>query len=148
MEEQGETSCSGDGGFEVRTMMETTGFEQGSGFDDGGWTEQLWLLTEPSCSPVHGLTGWFEPIFRTLVTRNLLSKKFDSLENYNEITAATLVSTGPEIHTFYLPIGEVTITLEDVTHILGLLINGDSMTGTTDSSHEFLVDNYVVVFGR
>ncbi|RYR62100.1 hypothetical protein Ahy_A04g019453 [Arachis hypogaea] len=54
----------------------------------------------------------------------------------------------PETHTFHLPVGEVTVTLEDMTYILGLLINGDSVMGKTNSSHQFLVENYFACFGR
>ena len=35
----------------------------------------------------------------------------------------------PEIHTFHLPIGEVTVTLQDVEVMWGLRINGDAITG-------------------
>ncbi|RYR78765.1 hypothetical protein Ahy_A01g003624 [Arachis hypogaea] len=54
----------------------------------------------------------------------------------------------PEIHTFYLPVGEVIVTLEDVTHILGLSVNEKSITGRTDSSHQFLVENCFACFSR
>ena len=35
----------------------------------------------------------------------------------------------PETHTFHLPIGEVTVTLQDVEVMWGLQINGDAVTG-------------------
>ncbi|RYR15856.1 protein MAIN-LIKE 2-like [Arachis hypogaea] len=54
----------------------------------------------------------------------------------------------PETHTFHLLVGEVTVTLEDVTHILVLPINGDPVTGKTNSSHQFLVENYFACFGQ
>ncbi|KAL6328847.1 hypothetical protein AAG906_003864 [Vitis piasezkii] len=38
----------------------------------------------------------------------------------------------PETHTFHLPIGEMTVTLQDVAMILGLRIHGPSITGTCD----------------
>ena len=38
----------------------------------------------------------------------------------------------PETHTFHLPIGEMTITLQDVAMILGLRIHGPPITGTCD----------------
>ncbi|XP_072066781.1 serine/threonine-protein phosphatase 7 long form homolog [Arachis hypogaea] len=53
-----------------------------------------------------------------------------------------------ETHTFHLPVGEVTMTLEDVTHILGLPVNGELVTGKTDSSHQFFVENCIACFGR
>ena len=37
-----------------------------------------------------------------------------------------------ETHTFYLPVGEMTITLQDVVVILGLRIHGLPITGTCD----------------
>ncbi|XP_025638252.1 uncharacterized protein [Arachis hypogaea] len=91
--------------------------------------------------------------------RNLLPKKFNLPENYNEIAATALASTGfhhvsqigelrgystllsalverwrPETYTFHLPVG-VTGTLEDVIHILGLAVNREPVTGRINSSH-------------
>ncbi|QHN88000.1 uncharacterized protein DS421_16g559980 [Arachis hypogaea] len=40
----------------------------------------------------------------------------------------------PETHTFHLPYGECTITLEDVAMILGLRTDGLPVTGSTDHS--------------
>ena len=37
----------------------------------------------------------------------------------------------PEIHTFHLPHGEMTITLQDVEVILGIPINGEVLIGPT-----------------
>ncbi|QHN87253.1 uncharacterized protein DS421_16g553460 [Arachis hypogaea] len=54
----------------------------------------------------------------------------------------------PETHTFHLPVGEVTVTLEDMSYILGLPINGEAVTGKSDSSYEFLVENCIACFGR
>ena len=36
----------------------------------------------------------------------------------------------PETHTFHVPVGEMTITLQDVAIILGLRIDGPAVTGT------------------
>ncbi|RVX07230.1 Serine/threonine-protein phosphatase 7 long form-like [Vitis vinifera] len=46
----------------------------------------------------------------------------------------------PETHTFHLPVGEMTITLQDVTVILGLRIHGLPITGTCDIDWSLLFD--------
>ena len=38
----------------------------------------------------------------------------------------------PETHTFHLPHGETTITLQDVEVLLGIPIDGGAIVGTTD----------------
>ncbi|RYQ98730.1 hypothetical protein Ahy_B07g086489 [Arachis hypogaea] len=43
-----------------------------------------------------------------------------------------------ETRTFVLPVGEVTVTLEDVAYIFSLHIHGQVVSGWTDSSGEFL----------
>ena len=40
----------------------------------------------------------------------------------------------PETHTFHLPHGETTITLQDVEVILGIPIDGEAIVGTTDKT--------------
>ncbi|QHO33888.1 uncharacterized protein DS421_9g262240 [Arachis hypogaea] len=105
--------------------------------------------------------------------RNLLPRKLDPPDTFNEVAAAALALTGfqlvsrvsemrghsallsalverwrPETHTFHLSVGEVTVTLEDVSYILDLPINGEAIIGRSDSSHQFLVENYMACFGR
>ncbi|XP_016195986.1 protein MAIN-LIKE 1-like [Arachis ipaensis] len=105
--------------------------------------------------------------------RNLLPRKLNPSDTFNEVAAAALEFTGfqhvsrvgemrghsallsalverwqPETHTFHLPVGEVTVTLEDVAYILGLPINGEAVTGRSDSSHQFFVENCIACFGR
>ncbi|KAL4338195.1 hypothetical protein AHAS_Ahas12G0185900 [Arachis hypogaea] len=46
-----------------------------------------------------------------------------------------------------MPVGEVTVTLEDVLHLFGLPIDGDVVTGWIDSSHDFLVTQSLAIFG-
>ncbi|XP_072087859.1 serine/threonine-protein phosphatase 7 long form homolog [Arachis hypogaea] len=53
-----------------------------------------------------------------------------------------------ETHTFHLSVGEVTVTLEDVSYILSLPINEEAVTGRSDSSHQFLVENCIAYFGQ
>ena len=50
-----------------------------------------------------------------------------------------------ETHSFHMPIGEISITLEDVSGLWGLPINGNAVTGFTDDHwHEDVVE----CFGR
>ncbi|RYR30792.1 hypothetical protein Ahy_B01g055563 [Arachis hypogaea] len=60
----------------------------------------------------------------------------------------SLLSALSEAHTFVLPVGEVIVTLEDVTHIFGLPINGEVVSGWIDSSREFLQSQSIAIFGR
>ncbi|RYR04454.1 hypothetical protein Ahy_B06g084177 isoform B [Arachis hypogaea] len=53
----------------------------------------------------------------------------------------------PVTHTFYLPIGENTITLEDVALILGLQETGLPVTGPTNSNYGIMVQEYLMNFG-
>ncbi|KAL4306325.1 hypothetical protein AHAS_Ahas16G0167000 [Arachis hypogaea] len=107
------------------------------------------------------------------VIRNLLSKKFDPPDTFNKVAVAALAFTGfqhvsrvgemrghsallsalverwrPETYTFHLSVGEVTVTLEDVSYILDLPIIGEAVTGRSDSSHQFFVENCIACFGR
>ncbi|RYQ90074.1 hypothetical protein Ahy_B09g096358 isoform A [Arachis hypogaea] len=52
------------------------------------------------------------------------------------LLAALVERWRPETHTFVLPVGEVTVTLEDVAHIFGLPIDGEPVSGWTGSSNK------------
>ncbi|KAL4321367.1 hypothetical protein AHAS_Ahas14G0103400 [Arachis hypogaea] len=52
-----------------------------------------------------------------------------------------------ETHSFVLPVGKVTVTLEDMLHIFGLPIDGEVVTGWIDSSQDFLVNQSMAIFG-
>ncbi|KAL4286925.1 hypothetical protein AHAS_Ahas19G0134900 [Arachis hypogaea] len=52
-----------------------------------------------------------------------------------------------EIYTFVKLVGEVAMTLEDVLHLFSLLIDREVVTGWTDSSHDFLVAQSLMIFG-
>ena len=40
----------------------------------------------------------------------------------------------PETHTFHLPCGECTVTLEDVVHLLGVSVNGRPIIGPAEEN--------------
>ncbi|XP_025673508.2 serine/threonine-protein phosphatase 7 long form homolog [Arachis hypogaea] len=107
-----------------------------------------------------------------VANRNLLHRKLDPPDTFNEVAAAALEFTRfqhilrvgemrgrsallsalverwrPETHTFHLPVGEVIVTLEDASYILGLPISGEAVTGRLDSSHQFLVAKCIAYFG-
>nr|XP_025670485.1 protein MAIN-LIKE 1-like [Arachis hypogaea] len=105
--------------------------------------------------------------------RNLLVRKLDPPQTWNPMVENHLRATGfyhvsrigvirgfhpmlaalverwrSETHSFVLPIGEVTVTLEDVAHIFGLPIDGEPVSGWTDSSSEFVQSQGIAIFGR
>ncbi|XP_072054952.1 serine/threonine-protein phosphatase 7 long form homolog [Arachis hypogaea] len=88
-------------------------------------------------SPLEGLLNPLEAI------RNLYSRKLDLLEIFNKIVTAR-----PKTNTFDLSVNELTVILEDVMHILGLLVNEEPVTDRTENSHQFLVENCLACFGR
>ncbi|RYR12179.1 hypothetical protein Ahy_B04g069717 isoform A [Arachis hypogaea] len=53
----------------------------------------------------------------------------------------------PETHTFYFPVGECVVTLEDVALIIGLPTNGLPVIGQTLSSYEALEAECLDQFG-
>lgn len=46
----------------------------------------------------------------------------------------------PETHTFHLPVGEMTITLQDVSCLWGLPIHGEPVGGISDGDYGALVE--------
>jgi hypothetical protein len=61
---------------------------------------------------------------------------------FNATAITTMVDRWrPETHSFHLPCGEMTVTLEDVVMILGLPIRGHPVTGCVEPStwHERVV---------
>ncbi|XP_015967395.1 serine/threonine-protein phosphatase 7 long form homolog [Arachis duranensis] len=69
------------------------------------------------------------------------------IQSHSVIVTALVERWRPETHTFHLPIGECTITLEDVAMILGLPTNGLPVTGPTDSSSSGLESECMWHFG-
>jgi len=52
--------------------------------------------------------------------------------DFNHLVLTRLVERWrTKTHTFHFPLGETTITLEDVKLVLGLLIHGETVTGIT-----------------
>ncbi|MFQ6626775.1 hypothetical protein Gotur_006147, partial [Gossypium turneri] len=63
--------------------------------------------------------------------RNTHAPPSPLVENY---LRALIERWRPETHTFHLPCGECTITLEDVSLQLGLPVDGSPVTGSAQSS--------------
>ncbi|KAL4315036.1 hypothetical protein AHAS_Ahas15G0144900 [Arachis hypogaea] len=70
------------------------------------------------------------------LTSNEILPRFENWERWR-----------PETYTYVLQVGEVTVTLEDVAHIFGLPIDGEVVSGWTDSNHDFLVSQSIATFG-
>ncbi|XP_015969326.1 protein MAIN-LIKE 2-like [Arachis duranensis] len=64
------------------------------------------------------------------------------------LLAALVERWRPETHTFVLSVGEVIVTLEDVAQIFGLPIDGEPVSGWTDSSSDFVQSQRMTIFGR
>ncbi|XP_057719514.1 serine/threonine-protein phosphatase 7 long form homolog [Arachis stenosperma] len=69
------------------------------------------------------------------------------IKEFYPLLAALVQRRRPETHTFVLPVGEVTVTLEDVAHIFGLPIDGEPVSDWTDSSSDFLQSQSIAIFG-
>ncbi|RYQ89414.1 hypothetical protein Ahy_B09g096080 isoform E [Arachis hypogaea] len=70
------------------------------------------------------------------------------IRGFHPLSAALVERWRPETHTFVLPVGEATVTLEDVAHIFGLPIDREPVSGWIDSSSDFLQSQSIVIFGR
>jgi Plant mobile domain len=51
----------------------------------------------------------------------------------------------PKTHTFHLPVGEMTITIEDVGILLGLPTHGSPVCGPTDFEWDKKIEEYLGV---
>ncbi|XP_016196243.1 serine/threonine-protein phosphatase 7 long form homolog [Arachis ipaensis] len=70
------------------------------------------------------------------------------IRGFHHMLAALIERWRPETYSFVLPVGEVTVTLEYVVHIFGLPIDGEPVSGWTDSSSDFLQSHSIAIFGR
>ncbi|RYR69047.1 hypothetical protein Ahy_A03g015571 isoform A [Arachis hypogaea] len=70
------------------------------------------------------------------------------IRGFHPMLAALVERWRPETHTFVLLVGEVTVTLKDVAHIFGLSIDGEPVSGWTDSSSDFVQSQGITIFGR
>ncbi|RYR00351.1 hypothetical protein Ahy_B07g088484 [Arachis hypogaea] len=67
------------------------------------------------------------------------------IRGFYPLLAALVERCGPKTHSFVLPVGEVTMTLEDVAHIFGLPIDGEPMSEWTDSSSDFVQSQSIAI---
>lgn len=67
--------------------------------------------------------------------------KIASLKVDSKLIIALLERWRPETHTFHLPTGECTITLDDVSMLLGLRINGKAVNDPTNVINDVYMEN-------
>ncbi|XP_050917828.1 serine/threonine-protein phosphatase 7 long form homolog [Lathyrus oleraceus] len=67
--------------------------------------------------------------------------KISSLKVDSKLIVALLERWRPETHTFHLPTGECTITLEDVSMLFGLRIHGKAVNGPTNVTNDVYMEN-------
>ncbi|QHO01389.1 uncharacterized protein DS421_13g414610 [Arachis hypogaea] len=75
-----------------------------------------------------------------------ISQILGKLTLHNALINALIERWRPETHTFHLPYGECTITLEDVAMIFGLPTDGLPVSGFTDSSSSSLENEFMIQF--
>ncbi|RYR47381.1 hypothetical protein Ahy_A07g033311 [Arachis hypogaea] len=75
-----------------------------------------------------------------------ISQILGKLTLHNALINALIERWRPETHTFHLPHGECTITLENVAMIFGLLTDGLPVSGFTNSSSSSLKNEFMIQF--
>ncbi|RYR19119.1 hypothetical protein Ahy_B03g063812 [Arachis hypogaea] len=123
------------------------------------------------CNNTNYIALWFSMVHKGI--KNLLSHKFDlpemwhpavdealqtiefyqilrilEIRGHSALLAALVESWRLKTHTFILLISGVTVRVEDVAHIYGLSIDGEVLTGYTDSSYDFLINQSLAIFGN
>nr|AAG46156.1 putative Mutator protein [Oryza sativa Japonica Group] len=79
---------------------------------------------------------WYVPYLQRAKLLAFVTMAQRPVPLYNAAALTALVDRWrPETHTFHLPCGELTVTLEDVAMILGLPIRGQAVTGDTASGN-------------
>lgn len=68
-------------------------------------------------------------------------EKISSLKIDSKLVAALLERRRLETHTFHLPTGEYAITLEDMSMLLGLRINGKLVNDPTNVTNDVTMEN-------
>ena len=64
----------------------------------------------------------------------------DQFESNDQLINMSVERWRPETHTFHFPIGECTVTLEDVAVQLGVRIDGRPVIGSTSFTRERIED--------
>jgi hypothetical protein len=89
----------------------------------------------------------YEPLLRQANLLAIIDIVHRGMPVFNATAITAMVDWWrPETHSFHLPCGEMTMTLEDVTMILGLPIRGRPITGRMDSAG--WCERVVIFIGR
>ncbi|XP_068504171.1 protein MAIN-LIKE 1-like [Phaseolus vulgaris] len=70
--------------------------------------------------------------------------KFKNIDFNHVLLTALVERWRSETHTFHFPLGETTVTLEDVELILGLPVDGQAVTGITNGDLVSLCEQFLV----
>ncbi|KAL4391344.1 hypothetical protein AHAS_Ahas03G0235700 [Arachis hypogaea] len=89
-------------------------------------------------------TRWSKTIYAPWYSTTSL--ELGVIRGFHPLLAAPVERWRPETHTFVLLVGEVTVTLEDVDHIFGLPIDGEPVSGWTNSSSDFVQSQSIAIF--
>jgi hypothetical protein len=89
----------------------------------------------------------YEPLLRQANLLAIIDIVHRGMSVFNATAITAMVDWWrPETHSFYLPCGEMTMTLKDVAMILGLPIRGRPITGRMDSAG--WCERVVIFIGR